>query len=117
MGAFSIEHTIQNRYIHCVVTGAVLTTSYKQLYDGLERALKKCEGVLYFVVDYSHVTMFTSTCINVLITLQENITANGYELVLISTQNDINDILDITGFTQVYPVYDSMQLFLQEKAL
>jgi len=115
---FSIKVEENSSYTLCMVYGSVLSSSFKVFQDTLKESLhKKNEVKKYFVVDYSQVTMFTSTCINVIISLNEDIDKGNWELIIISPRLDISDLLDVTGFSRIHPVYNSFHAFLEDKGI
>ncbi len=115
---FSVTVEEYITYSVCTVYGSVSSTSFKEFQDTLREALqKKNESPKYFVVDYSPVTMFTSTCINVIISLNDAFEEGNRELVIISPRPDISDLLEVTGFDKIYPVYSSLHAFLEDKML
>lgn len=115
---FSVSVEKHDLYTRCSVHGAVTSSSYKVFHDALEEVLQeKVDTKKYFVIDFSSVTIFSSTCINVIISLNEKIEESNWELISISPQEDARDLLDATGFSRIYPVYETMESFLRDKRI
>lgn len=113
---FSVRINSFQNYIQCRVIGAITSSSFKLYKETLQKAiLQKQVSQRFFVIDYSEVEMFSSTCINVILSLKEIINNNECELVIVSSNKEVNELLDDTGFSRIFPVYRSMQSFLNEK--
>lgn len=100
----------------CRVFGSVESTSFKTFQDSLYEALKeKNDSKAYFVIDFSEVTMFSSTCINVIISLDEVLEKNRWELIIISPRKDVSDLLDVMGFNRLFQVFNTLESFCKDK--
>ena len=116
--AFSVTTEENKSYTICRVFGSVLSTSFKVFQHTLQEALlKEHEKNAYFVVDFSQVTMFTSTCLNVIISLNDTIMERNWELIIISPSDDVSDLLEVSGFNKIYPVFSSLDIFLKDKGI
>ena len=113
---FSIEIREYSSYTQCMVTGTVLTSSFKALQEVIDEALlQKIENDKYLVFDFSKTSMISSTCINVINSRKSEIKESKWELVIISPEGEGGDIFHLTGFSRIYPVYKSMEAFLKDK--
>ena len=113
---FSLKIRDYTRYTRCIVTGTVLTSSFRALQEVIDEVLqKKIDTVKYFVFDFSKTSMISSTCINVINSRKDQIKNSKWELVVISPEGEGVDIFHLTGFSRIYPVYDSMGSFLIDK--
>ena len=112
----SVEIREYSRYTQCVITGSVLTSSFRKLQDVIDKVLlNKIENDKYFVFDFSKTSMISSTCINVINSRKEQFESSKWELVIVSPDGEIGDIFHLTGFSRIYPVYNSMETFLDDK--
>lgn len=113
---FSVEIREYSSYTQCVITGAVLTSSFKALQETIDKVLlQKIENDKYVVFDFSKTSMISSTCINVINSRKSEIKESKWELVIIPPEGEGGDIFHLTGFSRIYPVYNSMALFLKDK--
>lgn len=112
----SVEIREYSRYTQCIVTGIVLTSSFKALQEVIDKVLlQKIEDDKYLVVDFSKTSMISSTCINVINSRKNEIRESKWELVIISPEGEGGDIFHLTGFSRIYPVYKSMETFFKDK--
>ncbi len=113
---FSIKIEKKDSYSLCRVFGSVESTSYKSFQESLIEVLKdRNENKTYFVIDFSEVTMFSSTCINVIISVNEILEENQWKLVIISPREDIIDLLDAIGFNHLYQIFSTLESFCDDK--
>ncbi len=113
---FSIKIEKFDQYSLCCVFGSVESTSFKTFQDSLHEALKKKnDSKTYFVIDFSEVTMFSSTCINVIISLNDVLEENRWELIIISPRKDVSDLLEVMGFNRLYQVFGTLESFCMDK--
>ncbi len=115
---FSITIEKHDQYSLCRVFGSVESTSFKTFQDSLHEALKeKNESKTYFLIDFSEVGMFSSTCINVIISFSDMLEENLWELVIISPRKDVSDLLDAIGFNRLFQVFSSLESFCSDKKI
>lgn len=113
---FSVEIREYSRYTQCMVAGIVLTSSFKALQEVIDEALlQKIKNDRYFIFDFSKTSMISSTCINVINSRKNELRESKWELVIISPEGEWGNIFHLTGFSRIYPVYNSMALFLKDK--
>jgi anti-anti-sigma factor len=112
---FSVTFTEYERFIHCLVSGSTLSVGLTEFENALKHAAAQGgERVEYFVVDYSGVSVFTSACINVIISIHDVIERGKRRAVVITPVSDAVDLLEATGFSRIYPVYATLQAFLRD---
>jgi anti-sigma B factor antagonist len=87
------------------VRGEVDLATSPQLRDCLTGVVEKSSAV---VVDLDEVGFIDSTGIGVLVGGVKRARSNGGELSLVCTQRRILKVLEITGLTQVFSVYESV---------
>jgi anti-sigma B factor antagonist len=104
----SLDLEIAERGDHTVVTvrGEVDLASSAQLRDCLAEITEKVSPRL--VVDLEGVGFIDSTGIGVLVGGIKRARGQGGELALVCTQRRILKVLEITGLTRVFPVYDGL---------
>ena len=113
-----ITHEKHNAYTRCVVKGAALTSSYKTLQDSIDKVIgEKVDSKKYLVFDFSEASMISSTCINVINSRTERLKNSNWELVIISPPDERGEIFELTGFSVVYPVYNSLEAFIAHKGI
>jgi anti-anti-sigma factor len=115
---FSIREVNEELYTCCIVSGSVLSSSFRELQVAIEKILEeRVDKRKYIIIDFSGVTMFTSTCINVINSRIEQIKNSMWDLVIISPKQDASNLLEMTGLCKIYPVYPSLETFLKEKGI
>ena len=114
----SIRVVREERYTAAVVSGSVLSSSFRELQVAIEKILEeRIDNRKFMVIDFSRVTMFTSTCINVINSRVEQIKNSMWGLILIAPKEDGSNLLEMTGLSKLYPVYPSMERFFEETGI
>lgn len=90
-----------------VVTGEIDLASAPQLSDALVPAVAASHDL---VVDLSGVTFLDSSGLNVFVQVQQTQrqTDEQFQLRLVVTRDAIRRVFDVTGLTQVFALYDSL---------
>lgn len=115
---FLIREIRKEKYTCCVVSGPVLSSSFRELQIAIEKILEeRIDKRKYIIIDFSRVKMFTSTCINVINSRIEQIKNSKWDLIIISPKEDASNLLEMTGLSKIYPTYSSMEMFLTEKGI
>ena len=105
----SLDLEISDRDDHTVVTvrGEVDLASSPQLRDCLGELTSA--GTPRLVIDLEEVGFIDSTGIGVLVGGIKRARSQGGELSLVCTQRRILKVLEITGLTRVFTVYDRLE--------
>lgn len=113
---FSVEIREYGSYTHCIVTGSVLTSSFKVLQGAIDKVLaQEIDETKYFVFDFTQTSMISSICINIINSRKEQFDNSKWELVIIAPDGERGDLFHLTGFSRIFPVYNSMALFLKDE--
>lgn len=113
-----ITHEKHDAYTRCVVEGAALTSSYKTLQECIDKVISEnIDSRKYLVFDFTKASMISSTCINVINSRREQLKETNWELVIISPADERGEIFELTGFSVIYPVYNSMKAFMVHKGI
>ena len=115
---FSIRVVKEDLYTCCVVSGSVLSSSFRELQVAIEKILEeRVDKRKYIIIDFSRVTIFSSTGINVINSRVEQIKTSMWDLVIISPEQGDSNLLEMTGLNRIYTVYPLLETFLKEKGI
>jgi anti-sigma B factor antagonist len=103
--ALDLEVTERGSRAVVTVHGEVDLSTSPQLRDRLAGLIEQRPSI---VVDLDDVGFIDSTGIGVLVGGVKRARSNGGELSLVCTQRRILKVLEITGLTQVFSVYESV---------
>lgn len=120
MGKGDMQITIikKEKYVHCVTGGSMLISSYKKMYDCIKNIISEnLQHKMFLVLDFSKIDIVSSTCINIITSLRQDIMASDFELIIISPENDSKELFEITGLSNIYHIYATLNDFLKEKSL
>ena len=67
------------------------------------------QGDRNFLLDFAHLDYISSAALRSLLGLARKATNAGGKVVLLSLQGPIRDIFDMSGFTQIFPIYSSQE--------
>jgi anti-sigma B factor antagonist len=85
-----------------------LDASTSSLFE--ERVLPLLEkGEKNFLIDFAHLEYISSAALRRLLVLAKGASKAGGRVVLVSLQSHIREIFDMAGFTQMFPMYASME--------
>ncbi|MEV4557922.1 STAS domain-containing protein [Kitasatospora sp. NPDC049285] len=90
----------------CVLVGDAHMGNERQVRDALRAVLDGRPAVL--AVDLAAVRLFTSSCLNALLSARLTARAAGTRLVLAAPSSGARRVLEITGADAVLPVYDTV---------
>ncbi len=68
--------------------------------------VRACEGDhVRVIVDLTKVSYISSVGIPMLVNAAKSVAAHGGKMVLLNPQNAVADVLELTGITEVIPIY------------
>lgn len=92
--------------------GPLMATAHKKILDVISDVINnKFDNCRFIVFDFSKVTLVTSVIINAINQKKEDLRIVGLKLVIIAPEGDVFDILSLTGFDKIFPVYQSYEQF------
>lgn len=92
--------------------GSLLASSYNDIINIITKAIDESNPSRRFIVlNFEKVTLITSVIMNAVNQMQEKLNGSGLNLCIIAAENEVFDILEITGFNRIFPVYNSFEEF------
>jgi len=72
--------------------------------------VRACEGDhVRVIVDLAKVNYISSVGIPMLVNTAKSVTAHGGKMVLLNPQNAVADVLELTGISEVIPIYFDLE--------
>jgi anti-anti-sigma factor len=105
----SLNFEEKETYTICVMTGDLAGEAIARLRSAMDDLLLKGTKRLVILLDDIH--NFNSTALDTILALQNKFYPKGCELVLIVSQSEIRELLDITCCSSFFPIYESLKSF------
>ena len=72
--------------------------------------VRACEGDrIHVIVDLAKVSYISSVGIPMMVNTAKSVTAHGGKMVLLNPQNAVADVLELTGISEVIPIYFDLE--------
>ena len=72
--------------------------------------VRACEGDrVHVIVDLAKVSYISSVGIPMMVNTAKSVTAHGGKMVLLNPQNAVADVLELTGISEVIPIYFDLE--------
>ncbi len=92
--------------------GPLMASAHKMIVDIIAQAIEeKEESCGYVVINFSEVTLVTSVIMNAINQKSEDLKKSGMKLIIIAPGSEIFDVLKLTGFDRLFPVYQTIKDF------
>ena len=90
------------------VAGRMDAVSSPEFEKAMDAWLEKGETVL--VVDCSNLEYISSSGLRSVLTIAKKLKARNGKILLVSLTSVVKEVFDISGFSAIIPVYDSLQV-------
>ena len=97
----TIQQTKQNDTIVFTLKGRLDTATSPQLHDTLIPAI---DGTCNIMLDFAELLYVSSAGLRVLLTAQKKCTANGVSMKLQGVREEIMEVFDMTGFSDILDI-------------
>lgn len=98
----TINKTISGNTVTLALSGRLDTVTSTQLTDELEQSFEA--GSINLILDFGDLNYISSAGLRVLLTTQKRVNALGTKLKIISVNDTVREIFDITGFSNVLEI-------------
>ena len=72
--------------------------------------VRACEGDrIHVIVDLAKVSYISSVGIPMMVNTAKSVTAHGGKMVLLNPQSAVADVLELTGISEVIPIYFDLE--------
>ena len=72
------------------------------------------KGEIRFIVDFAGLDYISSAGLRGILTNVKRLNAKGGRMVLTSLYNTVKEVFEISGFSTIIPIYESVEAALQE---
>jgi len=72
------------------------------------------EGEIRFIVDFAGLGYISSAGLRGILTSVKRLKAEGGQIVLTSLHGTVKEVFEISGFSTIIPIYESVEAALQE---
>ena len=106
MISMDIKVTKENGALYFKISGRIDTQSSPDLQTAFENAFDTKDAINKIVLDFAQVEYLSSSGLRVLLGLHKKLaqTPENETLTLINVNNDVYDVLDMTGFTEILEI-------------
>jgi anti-anti-sigma factor len=105
----SLKFEEKENYTICAMKGDLAGEGIARLRNAMDDQLLKGAKCLVLLLNDIH--NFNSTALDTILALQNKFYPKGCELVLIVSQTEIRELLDITCCSSFFPIYESLKNF------
>lgn len=93
-------------------SGPLMASAHKMIVDVISQVIEeKSDFCKYVVINFTEVTLVTSVIMNAINQKTDDLNNAGLDLVIIAPGKDIFDVLKLTGFDRLFPVYQKVEDF------
>jgi anti-anti-sigma factor len=106
----SLQWNKKDAYSVCTIQGDLTGQAISEFRNAVAEKLSE-NNIRHLLLELNEIHNFNSTALDTILSLQNNISREKCELVLIVSQPDIRELLDITCCSSFFSIYESLRSF------
>ena len=116
METVSIDIEKYDSYVKISLIGAFIAPSFQSFAEKIRKIITEgTNDQRYLVVDLTRVTIFTSACLDSLFAEKKRADSFEWNLVIVTPNEQMRELFELTGFNRFFPLYRSIDEFLNKR--